>query len=69
MEHLELTQVTFMTDSIRMRRASDTKISPKKKFHKLKRTVQVKRMRRNMYTVQIFISKTELELHHQFCGL
>jgi hypothetical protein len=30
-----------------LRRASDTKISPEKKLHnKLKRTVQVKRMRR-----------------------
>jgi hypothetical protein len=36
----------FVTDLTRMRRASDTKISLKKKLHTLKRMVQVKRMKK-----------------------
>jgi hypothetical protein len=47
MEHLELPRVMFVTGLIRMRKTSDTKVSPEKKLHnKLKRTVQAKRTRK-----------------------
>jgi hypothetical protein len=46
MDHLELLRVMFVTGLIRKRRTSDTKISPKKLHNKLKRTVQVKKMRK-----------------------
>jgi hypothetical protein len=36
----------FVTDLIKMRRTLDTKISSKKKLHKLKRSVHMKRMRK-----------------------
>jgi Ser-tRNA(Ala) deacylase AlaX len=46
-ELLELTRVMFMTGLIRMWRTSGTQLSPKNKLHdKVKRTVQVKRMRK-----------------------
>jgi hypothetical protein len=55
----------FVTDLIRMRRTSDTKISPKKKLHKLKRMVQVKRMkkmRRKKKRVQVKFSEVKQNL-------
>jgi hypothetical protein len=54
-----------MTGLIKLRRASDPKITPKKKSHnKLKR---LRKMRKNMCKVQIFRIETKLGL--QFCGI
>jgi Flp pilus assembly CpaF family ATPase len=47
MERLELIEVKFVTGLIGMIKMSDTKITLKKKLHnKLKKIVQVKRMRK-----------------------
>jgi hypothetical protein len=52
-EHLELTRVMFVTGLIRTGRTSDTKISPMKKLHKLRR-VQLKRTRKKEETCEKF---------------
>jgi hypothetical protein len=46
MEHLELTRMMFITALIRMRGLWIPKFTKKKLHDKLKRTVQVKRMRK-----------------------
>jgi hypothetical protein len=47
-------------------RTSGTKISPKKELHKVKRTVQVKRMTKKYEQRSNSISETKLELCHSF---
>jgi uncharacterized iron-regulated protein len=46
MKHLELTRVMYVAGLIRTRRTLGTKISLKKLYKKLKRTVQVSRIRK-----------------------
>jgi hypothetical protein len=44
-EHLELAQIVLVTGLIRMRKTSDTKVSPQKELHnKLKIRVQAKKI-------------------------
>jgi hypothetical protein len=68
-EHLELAWVVLVTGLVRMRKISDTEISPQKELHnKLKIRVQAKRMwkigreKKNMQTSN-FRRKTRLGLH------
>jgi hypothetical protein len=72
MEHLELIQVKFLTGLIRMRRTSDTKITLKKKLHKLKRIVSNEEDEEHEKMEETHAKFKFLEMkqsHHQFCGL
>jgi hypothetical protein len=68
-DHLELTRVMFVAGSVRMTKASDTKIPPKKKVHNKLKRMRRREERRNIRKVQIFRSETQLELILQFSGL
>jgi hypothetical protein len=69
MEHLELTQLMFVTGFIRMRRNPDARIPREKTRHSEAEVVGSREGGRNMCKVQIFRREAHLGLYYQLCGL